>query len=137
MKRISSILFGFFLAFSAHARCTNVLYALSGSVTEAPGLLPIAGADVTVQWTDFAKGRIFKAVSHTDEAGRYSASVPFRPWSGNTHGHDVCSAKLLEVSVTVAAHGFERHVQKEPIAGAVSTANYSLKRTAANRLGVD
>jgi hypothetical protein len=132
MKRIALIVASILANLSAHARCSNESYTISGLVTEASSSSPVVGAEVAITWTDFSQSH--KVTAQTDSMGRYSISLAFRPWSGNVNGHDECRAKLTQTSVIVSALGFERQSGAQPVPSVATTANYSLKRTAAGRL---
>jgi hypothetical protein len=123
-------------ASSVQAKCANELYTFAGKVA-AQDSAPISGALVAVAWSEGVHGTTFERTARTDSTGRYSVELPFYPWSGNEHGTDLCNAKLAEVAVLVAAPGFVEQQAELPVNGSQTTANYSLKRTAANRHGVN
>ena len=136
MKRLTFALLVLCFACSVHAKCANKLYIFTGIVASEDAA-PIPDALVAVAWNDTVQGTTLERTTHTDSSGRYSIEVPFYPWSRSARGSDKCNAKLSEVSVLVAASGFVEQKAEQAVKGAQTTANYSLKRTAANRHGVN
>jgi hypothetical protein len=136
MKVFSGCLLAVALLPSAHAKCANDLYAISGAVTDFASSQPLPGAGLAVTWTD-PPGRERTISAQTDASGHYLLQVAFYPWSSGVHGADECNAKLTQVSVSISAGGFASQVVEQSLTGLATTANYSLKRTAANRRGVD
>jgi hypothetical protein len=134
MKHLAIALLALLSAPHALAKCANVLYTITGTVVAAPDSSPVSDALVALVWNDTVGGATLERTAHTDSAGTYSIEVPFYPWSGSGLGGDKCSAKLTKVSVLVAAPGFVEQKADQPITGTATTANYSLKRTAADGL---
>jgi hypothetical protein len=130
IKRFA-ILLGAFIAVSAQAKCTNVPYTVIGTVVTIEDSSPVSDALVVLMWNDTVKGTLLERTARTDAAGRYSIEVPFYPWRGNVRGTDQCDATLGEVTMFVAAPGFDSQQVSQLITGTATTANYSLKRTAA------
>jgi hypothetical protein len=130
------------LASTAHAECSIEIYRVSGIVNSAADSSPVAGAKVVVIYNQpgyaapdsKASGVVLSVAAQTDQNGRYQLDVNFDPLSANGPGTEACKNKLAFVTVSVSAVGFELLLQEQQLSGAASTANYSLKRTAAERL---
>jgi hypothetical protein len=129
--KLLAILLGVFIVVSAQAKCANVLYTVTGTVVTVADSAPISDALVVLIWNDTVKGTPLERTARTDATGRYSIEVPFYPWNGNVRGTEQCDATLGEVTMLVAAHDFDQLEVSQLITGTATTANYSLKRTAA------
>ena len=132
MKHLFAPLLALF-TFVVHAKCANELYVFTGNVATQDSA-PIADALVAIAWNETVRGRTLERTTRTDSTGQYSIEVPFYPWSGTKRGTDSCDAKLAEVAALVVAPGFVEQQAELPVTGLQTTANYSLKRTAAERL---
>jgi hypothetical protein len=122
----------------AEAKCADELYEVGGDVTNVSDSSPIAGAEIVITWKELA-GSIFRnTTAKTNLVGHYRARIHFYPWSGEkVGGGDECRAKLSRISLTFSASGFDSGAKEQEVAVSPVMANYSLKRTAANRHGVD
>jgi len=139
MNRSVSVLLLLLLSSAAHAKCATETYIVGGFIGSSPDSAPVEGAEISVAYGenvgDLSAART--AVAQTGKDGHYSVEVRFYPLSASRRGSDECNAKLTSVSVSVSAAGFESLSQLLSLDGTAATANYSLKRTAVNRHGVD
>ena len=139
MRRSVSVLLSVLLASAAPAKCATEAYTIGGLVSSSTDSAPIEGAEVSVAYGE-SGGNISAtrtASVQTGRDGRYSVEFQFYPLSPSHRGSDECKAKLTSVSVSVSAASFESLSQELLLNGTATTANYSLKRTAVNRHGVD
>jgi len=139
MNRSASVLLSLLLSSAVHAKCATETYIIGGFIGSYPDSAPVEGAEISVAYGENAGGMSAArtAVAQTGKDGHYSVELRFYPLGSSRRGSDECNAKLTSVSVSVSAAGFESLSQLLSLNGTVATANYSLKRTAANGGGVD
>ena len=120
----------------ACGKCITTWHDITGIVAAADAT-PIPNAKVVVAWSVLTRQVKETSVVQTDANGRYSVHLPFYTGSGSTLFGDVCKAILSKVSIEVSAPEYEPSGSIVPVGSGAVTANYSLKRTAANRHGVN
>jgi hypothetical protein len=131
VKRLTVTLLLLFAVPYAQAKCAAEAYSFSGSVTRTAEGAVISNAEITLTWSDPPSAQPQTVSAQTDAAGKYSIRLMFYPWSGTIAGADQCRAKLSSVSVHISAPGFVSQAIALTVSSVATTANYSLKRTAA------
>jgi len=114
------------------AKCVSIPYGVTGIVSGPDGA-PLIDADVIVTFPEIDE----KKVVRTNIYGRYDAHIFYSPGDDEpTREHGaLCEERLSKAVVYVSAEGYESSSGGLPIKEAETvTANYSLKRTAADGL---
>ncbi len=115
----------------ADAKCAYIPYTVTGIVSASDGA-PILNAAVTLA-SDAAYG-IQKTVAHTNAYGRYVAEILYTPNDDMPNPVNsekpLCAERPSQVSVYVAAEGYEAFTSNIALRNERVTANYSLKRIA-------
>jgi hypothetical protein len=83
---------------SAHAKCVEAPYLVTGRVTTADGR-PIPNAGVAVSWSDVLGGRVARGTSGDD--GSYSVEFRASSYSGQGLGGDACEHRVTSAAVDV------------------------------------